>query len=93
MAPAIARSAGPGEKRRAGGGAAAVGGQAVDRGPPQFDLRRELRERGLNQVLSFASSPSPGISIGVSGASWDTPIRRSAPCMTCANTGAATAPP
>jgi hypothetical protein len=89
MAPAIARSTGPGEKRRAGGGAAAVGGQALDRRP----LACELRERGLNQVLSFASSPSPGISIGVSGASWDTPIRRSAPCMTCANTGAATAPP
>ena len=65
VAPAVARGAGPGEKSRAGGGAAAVGGQAIDRRP----LACELRERGLNQVLSFASSPSPGISIGVSAAS------------------------
>jgi hypothetical protein len=65
VTPAVARRARPGKKRCAGGGVAAVCGQAVDRRP----LARELREYGLNQVFSFASSPSPGISIGVSGAS------------------------
>src|SRR5206468_2284580 len=57
-------------------------------GAPGFPQLR----RG-HYVFSFASSPSAGVSSGSSGASCGTPIMRSAPCVTCANTGAATMPP
>ena len=65
VAPAVGGGARPGEECRAGRGAPAVGGQAVDHRP----LAREQREHVVNQVFSFASSPSPGSSIGASGAS------------------------
>ena len=63
VAPAVGRLARPGEKSRAWRGPPAVGGQAFDCDP------LEQRENVVNQVFSLASSPSPGISIGDSGAS------------------------
>ena len=89
VAPAIRGPARPGEERRPDRGAPAVGGETFD----HCTLAREQRENVVNYVFSFASSPSPGSSIGASGASCGAPSRRSAPCITCANTGAATWPP
>ena len=63
VTPAIGSLAGPGEERCTGRGPPAVGGQAFDRGP------LEQCENAVNQVFSLASSPSPGISMGDSGAS------------------------
>ena len=63
VATAVGGLTRPGEKGRAGRGPPAVGGQAFDRGP------LEQSDNVVNQVLSFASSASPGISIGDSGAS------------------------
>ena len=69
MAPAVGRPARPGEKSRSRRRAPAVGRQALDRRPRTRELRRKPREDIVTQVLSFASSASPGISSGESGAS------------------------
>ena len=64
-APAVGACARPGEEGGTRRRAPAVGRQAFDRRP----LARQQREDIFNYVFSFASSPSPGISIGESGAS------------------------
>ena len=65
VAPAVGVCAGPGEERGTRRHAPAVGRQAFDRRP----LARQQRNNIFNYVFSFASSPSPGNSIGERGAS------------------------
>jgi len=65
VTPAIGGPARPGEESRARSGAPAVGREAFD----YCTLARKLRENVVNYVFSFASSPSPGSSIGERGAS------------------------